>query len=118
MCAGNRTVGSNPTLSAEISLGFEVLSLELLNRICFRAKHLTLNSKLNLFFWRDARVVEWNSLENCLTRKGNEGSNPSLSALIGIGSSESTVLHSENKKAPLVRKEAFKKKARKIILLS
>jgi hypothetical protein len=29
---------------------------------------------------KDARVVEWNSLENCLTRKGNEGSNPSLSA--------------------------------------
>ena len=29
---------------------------------------------------KDARVVEWNSLENCLSRKANEGSNPSLSA--------------------------------------
>jgi hypothetical protein len=29
---------------------------------------------------RDARVVEWDGLENRFTRKGNEGSNPSLSA--------------------------------------
>lgn len=37
----------------------------------------------NPFFYskgKDARVVEWNSLENCLSRKANEGSNPSLSA--------------------------------------
>jgi hypothetical protein len=29
---------------------------------------------------RDARVVEWDGLENRFTRKCNEGSNPSLSA--------------------------------------
>jgi hypothetical protein len=34
----------------------------------------------SIHLWKDARVVEWNSLENCLTRKGKEGSNPSLSA--------------------------------------
>ena len=30
--------------------------------------------------WRGARVVEWGGLENRYTRKGIEGSNPSLSA--------------------------------------
>ena len=33
-------------------------------------------------FWRDARVAEWDGLENRYTRKGIEGSNPSLSASI------------------------------------
>ena len=31
-------------------------------------------------YWRDARVAEWGGLENRYTRKGIEGSNPSLSA--------------------------------------
>ena len=35
-----------------------------------------------LFLWRDARVVEWDGLENRCTGNGTEGSNPSLSATI------------------------------------
>lgn len=33
-------------------------------------------------FWRDGRAVECGSLENCFIRKGNGGSNPSLSATL------------------------------------
>ncbi len=32
------------------------------------------------WLWRDVRVVEGNSLENCRAGNGTEGSNPSLSA--------------------------------------
>ena len=38
----------------------------------------------SLIFWRDARVVEWARLERECARKGTEGSNPSLSALIPL----------------------------------
>jgi len=34
-----------------------------------------------LFFWRGGRAVECGSLENCYTRKGIGGSNPSLSVV-------------------------------------
>ena len=57
------SMGSNPFLSAEYNLK---------NRLIFE---IFLQKKR-----KDARVVEWDGLENRCTHKGTEGSNPPLSA--------------------------------------
>ena len=57
---------------------------------------------------RDARVVEWDGLENRFTRKGNEGSNPSLSALDRRSFSEGGLIPPKLSEGGLIRRSFSK----------
>ncbi|GEM_PF-1439811 len=47
---------------------------------CYEFPHLLSPASWILILWRDARVVEWDGLENRCMGNCTEGSNPSLSA--------------------------------------
>ncbi len=69
VCAGNRTEGSNPFLSAIRQAHGKPFST--LYPICYNCPSR-----------RDDRAVDGNGLENRRARKGTVGSNPTLSATL------------------------------------